>query len=72
MGDDGADLQQKALRLMHNLNNCVAALDGNLQFLEEFELPHATTVEVIADLRKAVAAAKQVAIGLSALASDLG
>jgi hypothetical protein len=72
MGKDGAESHRKALRLMHNLNNCVAALDGNLQFLEEVELPRATVIEVIADLRKAVTATKQVAVGLSALASDLG
>ncbi|HEY4078245.1 MAG TPA: hypothetical protein VGM26_15045 [Rhizomicrobium sp.] len=57
---------------MHNLNNCVTALDGNLQFLEEVELPRAAVIEIIADLRKAVTATKQVAVGLSALAADLG
>jgi hypothetical protein len=71
MGKGEAQLQNKTLQLMHNLNNCVAALDGNLQFLEEFELPRATVIEILADLRKAVTATKRVSIGLSALASDL-
>lgn len=72
MRKDGAKSHRKALRLMHNLNNCVTALDGNLQFLEEVELPRAAVIEIIADLRKAVTATKQVAVGLSALAADLG
>jgi hypothetical protein len=66
-----AELQRKARRLVHDLNNCITALDGNLQFLEQFDLPRTTIVEITLDLRNATAAAAGIAVRLATLAAEI-
>jgi hypothetical protein len=52
MMDNPHGLRQVARTLAHDLNNYVTALDGNLQFLEQFDLPRATINEIAGEMRR--------------------